>query len=139
HLAMGVFDTFQIPYSALERDHEAVITDAAATGAGTIIRGGVARGAPDKETTPLARGARVAHWEERNPTWRGDRERAGVADLLHGGSRAAFMVRFTIPHPALHTTIVGTVDPEHLAANVAAAAKGPLPPDVYEAAKARLG
>src|SRR5687768_5452828 len=43
---MGVFDVFQVPYSALQRDHEAVITKAAAAGAGIIVRGGVARGAP---------------------------------------------------------------------------------------------
>src|SRR5579884_210978 len=45
-IASGVFDTFQIPYSALQRDHEAAITWAAETGHGTIVRGGVARGTP---------------------------------------------------------------------------------------------
>ena len=45
HIDMGVFDAFQIPYSALERDHEGAIHDAAVAGSGTIIRGGVARGA----------------------------------------------------------------------------------------------
>jgi aryl-alcohol dehydrogenase-like predicted oxidoreductase len=29
HIAMGVFDVFQIPYSAVEREHEAAITAAA--------------------------------------------------------------------------------------------------------------
>src|ERR687892_391502 len=29
HIAMGVFDVFQIPYSALQREHEAVISAAA--------------------------------------------------------------------------------------------------------------
>jgi len=37
------------------------------------------------------------------------------------------------------TTIVGTVNPDHLRANVEAAAKGALPVDVYEEAKQRLG
>ena len=41
---MGVFDTFQIPYSALERRHEGLIQEAADAGAGIIIRGGIARG-----------------------------------------------------------------------------------------------
>jgi aryl-alcohol dehydrogenase-like predicted oxidoreductase len=45
-IGMGVFDAFQIPYSALQREHEEVISRAAAAGAGIIIRGGVARGAP---------------------------------------------------------------------------------------------
>ena len=52
HLAMGVFDAFQIPYSGLEREHEAIIREAAAAGAGTIIRGGVARGAPAPDQDP---------------------------------------------------------------------------------------
>ena len=52
HLEMGVFDAFQIPYSGLEREHEHVIAEAAAAGAGTIVRGGVARGAPVPERNP---------------------------------------------------------------------------------------
>ena len=43
---MGVFDVFQIPYSALERDHEDVMTKAAAAGSGIVIRGGAAKAAP---------------------------------------------------------------------------------------------
>src|SRR5260370_26927078 len=46
HIAMDVFDVFQIPYSAIQREHEDLITAAAAAGAGTLIRGGAARGAP---------------------------------------------------------------------------------------------
>src|SRR4029077_13568141 len=46
HVAMGVFDVFQIPYSAVEREHEAAIATAAQKGAGIVIRGGAAKGAP---------------------------------------------------------------------------------------------
>ena len=55
HIAMGVFEVFQIPYSAVQREHEELITAAAARGAGTLIRGGAARGAPAEER-PGARG-----------------------------------------------------------------------------------
>ena len=50
---MGVFDVFQIPYSALQPEHEQLISDAAAAGGGTVIRGGVVKGAlaPDKDGT----------------------------------------------------------------------------------------
>ena len=34
HIGMGVFDVFQIPYSALQREHESAIAQAAAAGAG---------------------------------------------------------------------------------------------------------
>src|SRR5438132_11239619 len=70
HIAMGVFDVFQIPYSAVEREHEAVITAAAEGGAGIVIRGGAAKGAPSKGT--LA-GPQWARWE-----------RAQLDDLLQG-------------------------------------------------------
>jgi aryl-alcohol dehydrogenase-like predicted oxidoreductase len=122
HIAMGVFDVFQIPYSALERQHEQVIADASTAGAGIVIRGGVARGGPGKE--------QGAAWD----TW----QKAGLDELLDGTSRMEFLFRFTISHPDLDTTIVGTINPQHLQDNLSAMAKGPLPPDVYQQAKRRL-
>ena len=133
HIEMGVFDEFQIPYSALQREHEDAIVLAAAAGAGTVIRGGVARGvtADDKDW-----GARVSGMEpgEAHGVW----ERAALDDLLDGRSRIEFTFRFTLSHPDLDTTIVGTANPDHLAANVQSLLRGPLPPDVYEEAKRRL-
>jgi len=38
----------------------------------------------------------------------------------------------------MNTNIVGTLNPEHLKANVDAAARGDLTPDVYAEAKKRL-
>jgi aryl-alcohol dehydrogenase-like predicted oxidoreductase len=124
HIAMGVFDAFQIPYSALQREHETAISQAAEAGAGTIIRGGVARGAVSEDNR------RDHIWS----VW----ERAKLDDLLGDMTRMEFMLRFTLTHPDLHTTIVGTRNPEHLRDNVRAAEKGPLPADVYEEAKRRL-
>ncbi|MFC1401850.1 MULTISPECIES: aldo/keto reductase [Streptacidiphilus] len=135
HLAMGVFDVFQIPYSAVQRDHEALITRAADAGAGTLIRGGAARGAAaeDKKwrSGPLSQAPGTA---QRN--W----ETSGIAELLSeaGMSNMEFVLRFTLSHPGLSTTIVGTANPAHLAGNIAVAEKGPLPDDLYEEAKKRL-
>jgi aryl-alcohol dehydrogenase-like predicted oxidoreductase len=121
----GVFDSFQIPYSALERRHEDLITKAHAAGAGTIIRGGVARGEPGQG---LGATDRWAIWD-----------RAKLDELLDKGeSRTQWLLRFILSHPAIDTTIVGTLNPDHLAANVAAAKAGPLKPDVYAEAKRRL-
>jgi aryl-alcohol dehydrogenase-like predicted oxidoreductase len=126
YIGWGVFDTFQIPYSALERAHEMVITAAAQAGAGTIIRGGVARGAP--EEGGLGQRDRWARWEQ-----------AKLDELLAPGeSRSSFLLRYTLTHPDMHTTIVGTLNPEHLADNLQVAATGPLPQDVYAEAKRRL-
>jgi len=121
----GVFDVFQIPYSALERRHENLITRAAEKGAGIIIRGGVAKGEP---------GAGLGN----NDRWQ-IFEKAKLDELREAGeSRTAFLLRFTLSHPHCHTTIVGTLSPQHLHENVAIAAKGPLPADVYAEAKRRL-
>jgi len=49
-----------------------------------------------------------------------------------------FMLRFTLSHPDMTTTIVGTANPKHLVDNLAAAKKGPLPADQYAEAKGRL-
>ncbi len=124
HIALGVFDAFQIPYSALQPEHDAVITRAARAGAGTIIRGGVARGEPGE-----GQGAdRV--WQ----IWAA----AALDDLLDGMSRTEFMLRFTISHPDLHSTIVGTLNPVHLAENLAAVERGPLPADLVAEVKRRV-
>jgi aryl-alcohol dehydrogenase-like predicted oxidoreductase len=134
---MGVFDVFQIPYSAVEREHEEVITRAAAAGAGTVVRGGVARGIPvsgDEFIERLPENFRDAY-RARRDRFAG----AQLDDLLDGMSIMEFMLRFTISHPDMNTTIVGTANPEHLKANLAAATKGPLPTDIYEEAKHRLG
>jgi len=55
-----------------------------------------------------------------------------------GESRTAFLLRFLLAHPDIHTTIVGTLNPAHLQENIAMARKGPLPADVYAEAKRRL-
>jgi aryl-alcohol dehydrogenase-like predicted oxidoreductase len=136
HIEAGVFDVFQIPYSAVERDHEEVISRAAQAGAGTIIRGGVARGIPSASPETIER---LPERFRANYLTRRDRfDNAGLDDLLGGMSRMEFMLRFTISHPDMSTTIVGTANPDHLEANLAAAAKGPLPTDLYEEAKRRL-
>jgi aryl-alcohol dehydrogenase-like predicted oxidoreductase len=135
HLAMNVFDAFQIPYSAVQRDHEDLITQAASAGAGNLIRGGAARGAASEEKNwqvgPLTQqpGLGQRNWES-----------SGIEELLAeaGLGRMEFMLRFTLSHPGLSTTIVGTANPAHLAGNIAVAEKGPLPADLYEAAKKRL-
>ncbi len=125
YIDWGVFDVFQIPYSALERQHENLITAAGESGAGVIIRGGVARGEPGSGLGASDR------WQAF--------EAAKLDELLEAGeSRTAFLLRFTLSHPYCHTTIVGTSNPQHLQENVAIAARGPLPADVYAEAKRRL-
>lgn len=136
HIDMGVFDAFQIPHSLLEPEHDEWITKAGIGGAGTIIRGGVARGAPAAEIV-AASGLAYRHRQviqERKNLW----GQAGLDDLRGDMSIMEFMLRFTISHPHMSTTIVGTSKMEHLQDNLEAARKGPLPSNVYAEAKRRV-
>ena len=116
-IELGVFDTFQVPYSCLAPEHHDWITRAAETGAGIIVRGGIAHGGPD---AVIRRPALDSVWE-----------RAGLDELLDDDmSRAELILRQTLSHPHAHTIIVGTCDPEHLAENIRALDRGPLAEDL---------
>jgi aryl-alcohol dehydrogenase-like predicted oxidoreductase len=134
HIDMGVFDVFQIPYSALQPEHDELITRAANAGAGVLIRGGVARGtaSEDKNWTvqPLSSSGPPAQ----------DRWQAAKLDELldDGMDRHQFILRFSLSHPGMSSAIVGTSKPEHLRTNVKAASRGPLPEDIYAEARRRL-
>ena len=124
-LDWGDFDVMQIPYSALERSHENLISQVRGKGIGTIIRGGVAQGEVnqgrgDRNIWDLFQGAKLDEFVEENET------------------RSTFVLRFTLSHPDIDTVIVGTTDPEHLKQNINAARKGPLSPNIYSEVKERL-
>jgi aryl-alcohol dehydrogenase-like predicted oxidoreductase len=124
-VALGVFDTFQIPYSCLSPEHHDWITRAGESGAGVIVRGGVAQGGPDAEIQRPAL----------NDVW----ARARLDEILpEGMTRAALILRYTLGHPHCHTTIVGSCNRAHLAENVAAALAGPLPLDLHAEITARV-
>lgn len=125
HIAMSAFDVFQVPYSLLQREHEKAIGDAAASGAGVFVRGGVARGAPSGAT-------------RRNPELVDRWKDVDMDELLDGLSPMEFTLRFTISHPGVSSVLVGTANRDHLEANIDAASKGPLSPEVYARAKERL-
>ncbi len=121
----GVFDTFQIPYSALDRRHEDMIAEAHAAGIGIIVRGGVQQGEPG-----MGHGNRT-RWEKF--------EKAGLDELREENeTRTHFMLRYTLSHPGVDTTIVGTLNPQHLAENRQVVLKGPLSDEKYAEAKRRL-
>jgi len=124
-IELGVFDTFQIPYSCLAPQHHDLITQAAESGAGIIIRGGIAHGGPDAEIQRPAL----------NDVW----TRANLDEVLPAGiQRAELILRYTLAHPHCHTTIVGTCNPVHLDENLAAVAAGPLPAELYNEVRSRI-
>ena len=124
-IELGVFDTFQIPYSCLAPQHHDLISKAAETGAGIIIRGGVAQGGPDAE---IQREALNAVWSN-----------AKLEEVLPAEmQRAELILRYTLSHPHCHTTIVGTCNAAHLAENLASASAGPLPTELYNEISSRV-
>ncbi|QEG42566.1 aldo/keto reductase [Roseimaritima ulvae] len=124
-IELGVFDSFQMPYSCLAPEHSDAMQRAADSGAGVIVRGGIAHGGPDAEIERPAL----------NEVW----QRAALDELLpEGMTRAVFLLRATLSHPACDTTIVGTCNPEHLKENLTAAEAGPLPEELLAELAARV-
>lgn len=123
-LAMGVFDTFQMPYSCLWAGHHEVLTQVSQTGAGLVIRSGMGLGGPDAEQ-PAQRN--IDLWKQ-----------AKLDELCQDMKPSELILRYTLSHPHCQTAIVGTRSPDHLADNLAASAKGPLPRDLYEQVKQRI-
>ncbi|RCS50654.1 aldo/keto reductase [Bremerella cremea] len=124
-IALGVFETFQIPYSCLAPEHHDLITQAAATGAGIIIRGGIAQGGPDAEIQR----------PNLNDVW----DNAKLDELLTAEmTRAELILRYTLSHPHCDTTIIGTCSAAHLQENIAATNQGPLPDSLYQEISQRV-
>jgi len=124
-ILLNVFDVFQVPYSCLAPEHDALIRQAAATGAGIILRGGIAQGGPDAEIQR----------PKLNDIWFAAR----LDELLpEEMNRAEFILRYTLGHPDCHTVIVGTCHPDHLQENVTAAGRGPLPDDIHSEVTRRV-
>jgi aryl-alcohol dehydrogenase-like predicted oxidoreductase len=135
-IALGVFDVFQIPYSALQDEHEPHIQQASQAGAGILIRGGAARGtaSEDKNWSVEPLGLTGTKTPAKD-LW----QAAGTDEILPADmDRHEFLLRFTLSHPGLSSAIVGTSKLAHFQRNAEIAARGPLPPELYEEAKRRL-
>jgi aryl-alcohol dehydrogenase-like predicted oxidoreductase len=64
---------------------------------------------------------------------------AGLDEILPDDmSRHEFLLRFTLSHPGLSSTIVGTSNLAHFTANADIAVRGPLSTELYDEAKRRL-
>ncbi len=69
-------------------------------------------------------------WEEPMKT-RSDAMQMLTWFSRHAGfSRAELTLRFVLANPAVHVSLLGTANPDHLAENIAVAQRGPLPADI---------
>ncbi|HYK64685.1 MAG TPA: aldo/keto reductase [Patescibacteria group bacterium] len=127
----GAFDTLQISVSIADQEAiDRVLPKAAARGMGVIVKRPIANAAWRHGKRP------PTDWYTR-PYW--DRlQKLGYEFMRDGAENAAAIaLRFTLGTPGVTTAIVGTTRPERIAQNIANANAGPLPPDEYEAFRAR--
>jgi aryl-alcohol dehydrogenase-like predicted oxidoreductase len=118
YLEFGVFDLMQIVYGGMMRTNETAIRLAANQGLGIVVRGVVK--------------LYHANFPELFQS-------SGVAELCAPDeSMSQFLLRFALNNPGIHTMIIGTRNPSHLAENISAADAGQLPEDVYQEACRRL-
>jgi aryl-alcohol dehydrogenase-like predicted oxidoreductase len=125
------FAVMQVPYSALQRHNERVISALRQAGKAIVARGVTGRGAPAKDWTTRPIG--TADGEVRE-VW----QRAGLDDLREGMSRIEFMIRFVLTNPAVDVALVATTDPAHLADDIVCADRGPLDATTFREACERL-
>jgi aryl-alcohol dehydrogenase-like predicted oxidoreductase len=125
------FSVVQVPYSALQRQNEEVISALRRAGKAVVARGVTGRGAPAKNWTTRPIGTADGEVQQ---LW----QRAGLEELLGDMSRVEFMIRFALSNENVDVALIATTDAAHLAADVEYAAKGPLAPELVETARQRL-
>jgi len=114
----GVFDSIQMVYGGLTRVSEADIEHIADLGMGVIARGVLKR--------------YFANYDQRA-------QDAKLYELFDEGEDLnAFLLRFALAQKGISTMIIGSGNPDHIAKNARIAEKGPLAPEVFKEAKARL-
>jgi aryl-alcohol dehydrogenase-like predicted oxidoreductase len=121
----GAFDTLQISVSIADQEAiDMVLPAAIERGIGVIAK------------RPIANAAWIRRWPFFRPYSRVYRRRLRKLDydFLRRNAREAVAValRFVLSVPGVHTAIVGTGKLSRCQTNAALAAKGPLPPTVYQ-------
>ena len=91
-----------------------------------VVKPGVGVITPNPKTSGGARWAYLAAWAYAVKANNGDE------------AKATDYIKAIPTNPDLDTTIVGTINPDHLQNNIDALLKGPLPQDMYNEAKSRL-
>lgn len=130
-LDVDLLSVFQLPYSAIQRQHEDVAESLSSRGKTVVARGVVGRGSVANSWSSIPVG--MKHGQAQN-VW----EAAGIDELLGGMSRIEFMIRFALTLSSLGVCLIGTADVSHLEENVRAAENGPLGAGLYELAVERL-
>lgn len=128
--AMGVFDCYQVSYSALEPTVGDAIRQVGQAGAGVLIRGCTGKAGLQKlspRLSALGLGGPPDIWQL-----------ADLDELVPEMDRVELNLRYVLGNPHAHCLLIGTINPDHLHANLAAAAKGPLPESLQSQIEQRI-
>ncbi|MFA6109690.1 MAG: aldo/keto reductase [Candidatus Latescibacterota bacterium] len=118
----NAFDTLQLTYNVVEQEPAAIIAAARGRGMGIIVKTPVASAL---FTKPRPEGPAAEAW---------DRAQALLDSRCVGAlPPVETALRWLLGQPQVDTAIVGTTSLEHLEANLAAAERGPLDPQVVAA------
>jgi aryl-alcohol dehydrogenase-like predicted oxidoreductase len=126
----GAFDTLQTSVSIADQEAiELTLPLALGKNMGVIAKRPIANAAWKTGSKP-ASAYHHAYWE---------RLQALEYDFLKGdlNSGIAVALRFTLSVPAVHTAIVGTTNPARWKQNADLVGQGPLPPEQFQAIRAR--
>ncbi|WP_020406904.1 aldo/keto reductase [Hahella ganghwensis] len=119
-LDLGIFDSIQVPYSALMPENARAIQRAKTMGVGVITRGTLGEGAP------IAGDPSRALYKKLKSRWDNSCLPA-MADNI-----TEFLIRYSLTNPNVDVALFGSANPDHITANAASAEQSLLQGDVVE-------
>jgi len=155
-LGAGVFDTAQLPCNLLNpsvsgplprglpgQDFAGLLPHAAAHGVGVIgiriLAGGALSGEAARHPVAMAEVAPIGSAASYAEDVANARRLLPLVAEGVAASLAELAVRFALTPPGIATALIGTASLEQLEAAIAAAGRGPLPPEALARAMALLG
>ena len=132
----GRFDTLMVSISIADQEAIAeTLPRAVEKDMGVIVKRGIANAVWRYDAEPES-GYHKEYWRRMQlldyDFCKGERRKDEGPD-----GAAGIALRFTLGLPGVHTTVIGTTNPERFAQNLPLAAAGPLPPEQVAAIRAR--
>lgn len=114
-LEMGVFDTVQVPFSAIFPENLDAICRAASMGVGVIVRGILGEG------VPLGTVNKRALFEKLLSRWQDE-----AVKEKFGGNVSNTLIRYVLAKSNIDVALFGSLNPDHILANSCASKQTPL-------------
>ncbi len=122
-LDMEIFDTIQVPYSAVMPENTNAIDRAKRQGVGVIARGTLGEGAP------IAGDPSRALYKKLKSRW----EQSCLPGMAESAENITeFLIRYSLSNPNVDVALFGSANPEHIKANAESAAQSLLTAEAVE-------